>query len=212
MDYLKQAILLILFAVTLTAAIAVPFVFETQTLWYKIGLDKTLLRAGQISGMIALTLLFCQIVLAAGGPFLLQAFGLKNIMSWHRANGVLVLVFALLHALLILVPEGLANLPIGKKFWPEMVGSLLLWIVAAVVIASRYREKLKLDYKRWRAVHKPLGYLTALLVVVHVLFVSESFSEGLPKIMLLLAAAALLFRVLWVKVYIPIRHKMNDNL
>jgi len=212
MDYLKRTILLFLAATSFAAAIAVPFVYETQTLWYKFGLDKTLLRAGQIAGMVALTLLFWQVVLAVAGPFLVEAFGLKNVMNWHRANGVLVLFFALNHSLLILIPEGLTNLPIGKQFWPEMVGSLLLWTVAAIVIASRYREKLKLDYKRWRAVHKPLGYLTIFLVVIHVLFVSEAFSKGLPKVVLLLITAILLLRTLWVKVYLPYKSKVNKEL
>lgn len=212
MDYLKRTFLLLLFAASLVVAVAVPFFYETQTLWYKFGMDKTLLRAGQVAGMVALTLLFWQIVLAVGGPFLAEAFGLKNIMNWHRTNGVLVLFFALSHALLILIPEGLTNLPIGKQFWPEMLGSLLLWTVAAIVVASRYREKLKLDYKRWRAVHKPLGYLTVLLVVVHVLFVSESFAQGLPKVVLFLATSVLLLRALWVKVYLPYNSKKNNRL
>ena len=38
----------------------------------------------------------------------------------------------LTHATLILVPEGLSNLPIGKKvLWPEMVGMTLLLILLA---------------------------------------------------------------------------------
>lgn len=202
MEYGKRVIVVGLFLLALFCGGAVPFVYESQTLWYKIGLDKTILRAGQLSGMLALTLLFSQIVLAVGGPFLEKAFGLKNIMSWHRNNGVLILLFALAHALLVLVPEGLTNLPIGKKYWPEMVGSLLLWTIAAVVIASRYREKLQFSYKRWRAIHKPLGYLTVFLVVTHVLFVSESFAQGVPRVVLLLILAALFCRVLWVKIIV----------
>ncbi len=207
MDYGKRAIVVVLFLAALSSAVAVPFIYESQTLWYKFGLDKTLLRAGQLSGMLALTLLFSQIVLAVGGPFLEKSFGLKNLMSWHRANGVLILLFAGVHVLLILVPEGLTNLPIGKKYWPEMVGSLLLWIIVAVVVASRYREKLQLDYKRWRAIHKPLGYLTVFLVVVHVLFVSESFAGGVPRVVLLFTAAVLLIRVLWVKIFVQRKKK-----
>ncbi|BHH85026.1 ferric reductase-like transmembrane domain-containing protein [Desulforhopalus sp. 52FAK] len=202
MEYVKKTILVAVFFLVLAGALSVPFLYESQTLWYKIGLDKTILRGGQLAGMCALVLLFSQVVLAVGGPFLTQAFGLKNIMGWHRANGVLILFFAALHVLLILVPEGLANLPIGKKFWPEMVGSLLLWLLVAIVIASRYREKLKLDYRRWRTIHKPLGYSTVLLVLVHVLYVSESFAAGTPRRVLLLTAGLLLLRVAWVKIYL----------
>jgi len=202
MEYVKKIIIVAGFLLVLAGALSVPFVYESQTLWYKIGLDKMVLRGGQLAGMLAVVLLFSQVILAVGGPFFVQAFGLKNIMGWHRINGVCIVFFAGLHVLFILAPEGLANLPIGKKFWPEMVGSLLLWLLVAMVIASYYREKLKLDYRRWRRVHKPLGYLTVILVLIHVLYVSESFSTGVPRGALLLVALALLLRVVWVKLYL----------
>ena len=207
MDYVKKFILVGLFILVLASALGLPFVYESQTLWYKIGVDKTMLRAGQLSGMIALTLLFTQVLLAVGGPFLQKAFGLKNLMSWHRLGGVLIVFFALIHVFLILVPEGLANLPIGKKFWPEMVGSLLLWVLVAMVISSRYREKLKLNYKRWRVIHKPLGYLATFLVVIHVLYVSDSFEQALPRNILFVIFTMVLVRVGWVKVSARITQK-----
>ena len=207
MDYVKKFILVGLFILVLASALGLPFVYESQTLWYKIGVDKTMLRAGQLSGMIALTLLFTQVLLAVGGPFLQKAFGLKNLMSWHRLGGVLIVFFALIHVFLILVPEGLANLPIGKKFWPEMVGSLLLWVLVAMVISSRYREKLKLNYKRWRVIHKPLGYLATFLVVIHVLYVSDSFEQALPRNILIIIFTMVLVRVGWVKVSARITQK-----
>jgi len=80
-----------------------------------------------------------------------------------------------------------------------MVGSLLLWVLVAMVISSRYREKLKLNYKRWRSIHKPLGYLTIFLVVIHVLYVSESFEQAVPRNILLVTFVLVLTRVVWVK-------------
>ena len=211
MVFLKKLTLVSIFLLALASALSLPYLYESQTLWYKIGLDKTLLRLGQLSGMCAFVLLFSQIILAVGGPFLEKAFGLKNILAWHRSNGVLILFFAAVHVSLILVPEGLDNLPIGLKFWPEMVGSLLLWIIIAMVVASRYRQALRLDYRRWRAIHKPLGYLTAVLVVVHVLYVSDSFSHNVPKGVLLLAFALLSLRVVWVKVIVFLQKKERSE-
>ena len=201
MDYVKRFIVVTIFLLGFTGALVLPYAYESQTLWYKVGLDRILLRAGQLSGMLALTLLFTQIVLAVGGPFLQKAFGLKNIMSWHRTNGVFIVYFALAHVFLILIPEGLSNLPIGKKFWPEMVGSLLLWLLLAMVVSSRYREKFKLDYKLWRSIHKPLGYLAPFLVVIHVLYVSDSFAQVVPRRILLVTFVVLLSRIVWVKLH-----------
>ncbi|PHR26174.1 MAG: hypothetical protein COA36_12855 [Desulfotalea sp.] len=212
MDRAKRYIFILILLLTVASAAALPYVYESQTLWYKIGLDKTLLRGGQLAGMFALTLLFTQIVLAVGGPFLEKGFGLKNIMSWHRTNGVLVVLFALIHVFFILVPEGLDNLPIGIKFWPEMVGMLLLWILVVMVTSSRYRGLLRLDYRRWRTIHKPLGYLATILVVVHVLFVSDSFVHVVPRRLFIVAVVALLSRVVWVKVYAQIEKKGSTSV
>lgn len=199
MNYAKKFVLIGFFLLALANAIGLPFVYESQTLWYKIGLDKTMHLAGQLSGMLALILLFTQVLLAVGGPFLQEAFGLKNLMRWHRAGGVLIVFFALIHVFLILAPEGLANLPIGMDFWPEMVGLLLLLVLIAMVISSRYREKLKFNYKRWRAIHKPLGYLAIFLGIIHVLYVSYSFGQAVPRNILLVTFILVLTRVVWVK-------------
>jgi predicted ferric reductase len=165
----------------LVAVLSIPFVYETQTLWYKIGGDRTMLRAAQLVGLLALVLLCVQIMLAVRGQFLKRLFGVTALMRRHRTNGLLVSLLALGHAILVLAPEGLSNLPIGKEHWPEMVGIVLLTIVLSMAISAHFREKLALDYKRWREIHKLLGYSTMPLLAVHVLFVCESFEHAVPK-------------------------------
>jgi predicted ferric reductase len=174
-----------LFLFVLAGALSIPFVYETQTLWYKTGSDKTMLRAAQLAGLLAGALLFVQILLATRGKFLTRLFGGATLMRRHRTNGIIISLLALGHAILVLAPEGLTNLPIGKKYWPEMVGILLLGIVLSTAILAYFREKLALDYKRWRAIHKLLGSLTILLLTIHVLFVSESFAHNIPKFALI---------------------------
>ncbi len=180
------------FFVFLGGSLAVPFYFETQTLWYKTGLDKVMLRTGQLAGLFTLVLLVLQIVLALRGRFLQDLFGgVKNTLRWHRTNGLLIAGAALCHVILVLAPDGIGNLPIGAKYWPEMVGEGLFLLLLATVLSSHYRAALRLNYTLWRAVHRPLGYLLLILVLIHVLFVSESFRQGLPRIMLLAVFAGL---------------------
>jgi predicted ferric reductase len=187
--------LLLVFA----SALSIPFIYESQTLWYKIGLNKTFLRGGQMIGLLAAILLFVQILLAARGKFLKELFGVAALMRWHRANGIIISFLAVGHALLILAPEGLTNLPIGKKYWPEMVGILLLGIVLAMAVSSHFREKLRLNYKRWRAIHKLLGYLVIIFLAVHVLFVSESFEQVVPRTALLTLFAGVVISIILSK-------------
>lgn len=169
----------------IAGALSIPFVYETTTLWYKTGFDKTLLRTGQVAGMLALTLIFFQVILAARGRFLVKIFGLAAIMRWHRINGFLIGLAGVVHVALVLAPEGFDNLPIGVKHWPEMVGGGLLVTVLFNFFASHLRERLHLDYTKWRIIHKPLGYLAPVILTVHVLFVSDSFHQPVPKTALL---------------------------
>ncbi len=150
-------------------------------------------------GLLAAVLLFVQILLATRGRFLKKLFGIASLMRWHRANGVVIAPLAVSHVTLVLAPEGFANLPIGKKYWPEMVGALLLLIVLSTVISSQFRQKLKLDYKRWKVIHKLLGYLVLIVITVHVLFVSDSFEQTVPKAAFLITLTGVVISVLFSK-------------
>lgn len=187
------------FMAFLGGALTIPFYYETQTLWYKVGIDSTLLRTAQLAGMLALALLFVQVTLSTQSPFLKMLFGGDRILRWHQRNAVLIAFLAISHVSLVLAPEGLTNLPIGKKHWPEMVGALLFAVVISTVVYSYFRQKLNLNYKKWKAIHQPLGYLAVALVTVHVLNVSESFEQKVPKISLLIAFFGLVLQVVIVK-------------
>lgn len=182
---LYRVFVILVFLVVLCGALSIPFVYESQTLWYKIGLDKTMLLGGQLLGLLAAVLLFVQILLGARGNFLKQLFGIAAVMRWHRTNGMIVSLLAMSHGALILIPEGVNNFPIGLKYWAEMVGTLLLWIILSMVISSKFRQKFRLDYKRWKSIHKLLGYLAIIFLAIHVLFVSESFEQTVPKVSLI---------------------------
>ncbi|NNK93704.1 MAG: hypothetical protein HKP41_05060 [Desulfobacterales bacterium] len=190
------------FTAFLCGALTIPFYYETQTLWYKVGIDNTLLRTAQLAGMLALALLFVQITLSVQSMFLKMLFGGARILRWHQRNGVLIAFLALSHVFLVLAPEGMANLPIGKKHWPEMVGALLFALVTLTVVGSYFRQKLNLNYKTWKAIHQPLGYLVIALVTVHVLYVSESFEQNVPKISLLIAFFGIVLQVVIVKLLV----------
>ncbi|MBT8345690.1 MAG: ferric reductase-like transmembrane domain-containing protein [Desulfofustis sp.] len=179
----------------LSVVMLIPTYYQTTTLWYKTGTDRVMLFAAQYIGLAALVLLYLQAILSARGKFLDQVFGAAMLLKLHRLNGVLLLVLAASHILLVLVPEGLANLPLGKKFWPEMVGGALFIFIALLVVFSFFREAIRLPYKTWRFLHRPAGYLTLGLVTVHVMFVSDSFEQAVPRILLL---ALFILTVLWM--------------
>ncbi len=182
-DYrLTRLILLGLLLVAAGTGIALPFAYESTTMWYKIGLDKTLLRAGKICGLLTVTLICAQSIIGLKPNLLEQSFGAPSLLRWHRRGAALIVLLAVLHVLLILVPEGLKNLPIGYKFWPEMIGGGLLTILIIQVGYSWARERWRLAYQRWRTIHRYLAWCILLLAPVHLLFVSETFSQIVPRL------------------------------
>lgn len=190
-----KVLFIVVFLATLLFALSIPYYFETMTLWYKSGTSKSMLRGGQLAGMTALVLIIVQIIVAVRGTLLLNIFGIASLSRYHRLNGGLIVLAASTHVLLVLIPEGIANLPIGKKYWPEMTGALLFIIIFILAFASFFKKQLHLSFKRWQHSHKILGYLALLLLTIHVVFVSESFEHSQLRAALLLLIGILL---LWI--------------
>lgn len=195
-----RAFFCIVAAALLAAALAVPFYYETETLWYKTGIDKVLLRAGQLAGLLALVLLLGQLLLAQRTRVGDYLFGGPRLLRWHRRNGLVLFLVACSHLVLVLAPEGFDNLPIGGKYWPEMTGGLLLLLLLITVCTSRFRSWLRLDFASWRRLHGPSGYLAPVLATVHVLNVCESFGQGLPRTALLTVVSGLAVLIVVVQV------------
>lgn len=188
----------ILLAIYLAAGLFIPFGYETMTLWYKTGTKRFLLHAGQYIGMATLMSIYIQVILANRGDYLEKLFGAGNLIKWHRRNGIFLLFLASFHSLCILIPEGISNLPIGWKFWPELVGASAIIMIALMVITTQFRQKFKIPYPVWKTFHKIGGYLIALSVSTHALFVSESFEQTYPRIFLLISFALLTYWIIHV--------------
>jgi len=200
-------VLAALLLLVLAGALSVPFVYETRSLWYKFGVDKTLLRTGQMFGLAAIVLLLLQPVLAVRLVMLDRLLGLDRLLVLHRLSGVGIAALACTHAVLVLLPEGLDNLPIGRKYWPEMVGMGLLALVLGQAAGGVLRNRLGLEYGAWRRLHRPLGYVVFFLALVHVLNVSDSFGENVPRLAVLLLFGGVLTTVLQKKFRLFLRQR-----
>lgn len=194
----KVALLVALLALLTAGALSIPFVYESQTLWYKVGYDKTLLRGGQLAGLGAAVSLFVQMLLGVRGRFLEEIFGVPRLSRWHRINGLILFACGFLHATLVLSVEELTSL-IDMKSWPELIGALLLAALLAMVVSSLFRRQIGFAYAGWRLMHRMLAYTVPVLLAIHVLFVSDSFAHMLPMAGLLTILAALAVAILRIK-------------
>jgi predicted ferric reductase len=59
---------------------------------------------------------------------------------------------------------------------------------------------LKIVFHTWKRFHRVAGLLAAVLLIIHVLYVSETFeAEGLPRTAVLIAAGLFLLVLLWIR-------------
>ncbi len=189
-------LILVLILLLLLAGVAtIPFLWESSSLWYKFGGDKRLLQTGKIAGLFAAVLVFLQILLASRLILFDRTFGLDKVYFFHQLNGFALACLALLHPFLVLIPEGIDNLPIGWKFWPEMVGATTL-LLLIIVIFTASLKKIFIPYHLWRIVHRPMGYLLLIGMGVHILTVSDSFGQDVPRYSFFLVAGVVLLCVI----------------
>ena len=162
---------------------SIPFHFESFSILYKFGKLKIYLRYGKVLGITIALLLFFQVLLASRIKILGQIFSVKGLLVLHRINGTIIACLIAVHPVLIKASENFTPYTFGKKYYPEFVGIGLLFVLLSLAVTAIFRSFFKMDYNRWRLLHR-LGATMALLILPgHVLFVSDTFkSAGVPRI------------------------------
>ncbi|MFZ2632456.1 MAG: ferredoxin reductase family protein [Desulfosalsimonadaceae bacterium] len=190
------------------SAASIPFFVESSSILYKFGLDRTLLRTGKIVGILAGCLVMLQLVLASRLKFLDRVFALNTLLNTHRTIGIFIALGAVIHPALILYSEDMLIIPLELRYWPEFVGVFLLAVILGTVTTAAGRLFFGLSFDRWRILHQTAVLIAAAAFFVHVLFVSDSFGTGAPRIMVFSAMGAYGLLYSWVKLrFLRIRRK-----
>jgi predicted ferric reductase len=196
---LGAAIVMVVIA-CIGGALSLPFLYESQTLYYKFGMDKVLLRSAKMVGLAVAILLLLQLPLAGRLQWLDRIFSLPGLYRIHRLNAYLIGALIASHPFLVLAPEGRWKIPFELRSWPEWVGVTLLTTILAQIGLSRWRSLIFHAYQKWRLLHYTLGILIFTLLITHILFVSETFNRaGLPRNLVFGAAIGSFVLWLWIR-------------
>ncbi len=158
----------------------IPFTFESFSILYKFGMEKTYLRSGKLAGITTALLLFYQIILASRFQLLEQVFSVKRLLFLHRINGMIITVLVISHPLLIKASENFTPYTFEKKYYPEFLGIGLLLVLLTISFTTIFRNFFRLSYSRWLFLHRLMVTLALLIMPVHILYVSETFKSGVP--------------------------------
>lgn len=198
---ISGAIIVLLALLLLVGGWVIPFQYESFSILYKFGTEKTFLRSGKMVGITLALLLFFQIVLASRFTFFERIFSVKAGLQLHRINGVIIACLAILHPLLIKASENFTPYTLEKKYYPEFLGIVLLSIILIVSGTAFFRSFLKISYKSWLFTHRLGATLVLMLLPSHILWVSETFKNGLPRngAVVIFSLALLLAVRIWLK-------------
>lgn len=165
----------------LGAGLVIPFRYESFSILYKFGAEKTLLRAGKMAGISLALLVLVQVVLASRFLFLELVFSKKTVLQMHRYNGLLIALLAICHPLLIKASENFTPYTFEQKYYPEFLGIALFSSVLLVSGFAYFRSFLRLSYQGWLILHRTGATLALVLLPAHILWVSDTFKQGLPR-------------------------------
>jgi predicted ferric reductase len=189
----------ITFGLLLAGAISVPFYFESSTILYKFGIDRQLLRLGQVMGVVGGCLLLLQIISSARLKGLDRLFGLSSLFKCHRITGIIIGCAAIIHPILVFIPEDRIFIPLQLRYWPEFAGLFLLLLIIVTVISSHWRAWLRFSFHRWWPIHRWTAVLIVTVFWIHVLSVSETFEQKLPRLMAFCAMGLSGLVFFWIK-------------
>jgi predicted ferric reductase len=206
---LSAACVIFLVVALFAGVLTIPFLFESPSMYYKTGWDKTLLRAGKMVGLTAALFILLQLPLAARLKWLDRIFSLPTLYTLHRYGAYALAALAIAHPILVLVPDGMLMIPLEARYWPEWAGAAMLVVILLQVGACQWRKVVFKRYQGWLLFHRIMGPLAIGLLIVHILYVSETFEdEGLPRNLAFAAAAVSVGLWLWFRLQrISIRYR-----
>jgi predicted ferric reductase len=105
----------------------------------------------------------------------IACFALPGLVRQHRYHAWIIALMALLHPVCVSIPEDRLLIPLEMRYWPEWIGVALLSLIVLQFVASQWRKRLKIVFHSWMRFHRVAGLLAAALLIIHVLYVSETF-------------------------------------
>jgi predicted ferric reductase len=121
-------------------------------------------------GFVGLTQIAVQFVLIARFRRITRPYGIDIILKYHRQIAVVAVAFILLHPAIIVIenPSRLRLLnPLSGNI-ASRLGLVALAALITTVVVSIFRERLRLDYERWRGAHILLAVIAIVFAQAHV--------------------------------------------
>jgi predicted ferric reductase len=163
-------------------------------------------------GFVGLTQIGLQFLLIARFKRVTAPYGIDIILRYHRQIAVVAVVAILLHPTIIVLenPSRLKLLnPLGGN-WASRFALVSVAALVVTVVASLFRERLRLNYETWRGLHLLLGVTAIVFAQLHASMAGLYINTAWKQAVWIVMAAFMVGLVGYLRVLKPAWQK-NHN-
>nr|MBI1232662.1 xylene monooxygenase [Cytophagales bacterium] len=166
---------------------------------------------GVALGFIGLSLFGLQFLFSGRIHGVAPAFGVENIVQFHKEIGIIAIVFSLFHPICLLS----ADWEYIRFFDPRVNLPRAIALIAAacgiplLLITSLWRLSFGLSYEVWRLMHGILGFLIVFIGVVHSVQVGHYLNDLGRVVPFIAFFAGLTYLLAHTRIVRPYKNKRN---
>ncbi|CAN5660905.1 ferredoxin reductase family protein [soil metagenome] len=156
-------------------------------------------------GFVGLTQIGLQFLLIARFKRVTAPYGIDIILRYHRQIAIVAVAAILLHPLIIVIeyPARLELLdPFGGN-WASRFALLSMLALLVIVGSSVFRERIRLDYERWRMLHVLLGVAAIVFAQLHASMAGLYINTAWKQAIWIVTAVAMVSFVVWLRLLKP---------
>jgi predicted ferric reductase len=163
-------------------------------------------------GFVGLTQIGVQFLLIARFKRVTAPYGIDVILRYHRQIALVAVGAILLHPIILVIdyPARLKLLNPLSGNWASRFALLSLLALLLIVISSVFRERVKLDYERWRMLHLILGVSAIVFAQLHASMAGLYINTAWKQAIWIVMAALFVGFVIYLRVLKPAWQRSHD--
>ena len=160
-------------------------------------------------GFVGLTQIGLQFILIGRFKPLTYPYGMDVVLKYHKQIAVVAMIFVFIHPVLLLIehPARVALLnPFGGT-WASKAGLAAVVGLVVLAVTSIWREKLGINYERWRGLHTILGILILITAQIHISLAGLYINTLWKQVLWIGSSAILLSLITYLRLIKPALQK-----